>query len=612
LGNFLVVTSTPPLRPKANQLYQFGSAAAQLLKSQQATKTIHLSWVQAVTFTRLGGLGTPLVQQPESENWLLASGAWFHQSGFGTGQEIQLLSRYDQVGAERLADELEGFYTIVIGNGRTKQLFVLTDITGSCHSFVRRWKDLIAISGSSLLLASLDRFELDLVGCQEFLFTGVIYENRTFYREVKKVGPGALLTIANGSPQSEKRYWKVESLQPESISGKNAVRTMAEKLTQAAGNIGRAFSNPVCDLTGGYDSRAVVAAFLTAGVRIETTVSGLPNSSDVVISSGLAKKLGLSHFHQVVPEERPLHLVKQSFKLTDGEYDLLDYSRILLVHENLSRRYDISVNGSYGELARGYWWELLFPRTGKRKALDAGKLSRKRYAALPYDASLVPPEIRLDLVSHLADVIQSVNSGLLNAPNTMQMDNAYLMLRMQRWQGKIASSTNQLWPCVSLFHFRSVLEILLQASVTLRRRSLLIRKFLAEVQPVLADYPLEHGYPPTPLDWKNFYRFAPLASYYSKRICSKLRRQLPGRRMTRTGTPSQSPRIRLWDTPELQVTLLTAEERLASLIDPKSLSLFLQQSKLPTFPWEEQWCRLLSLSYALMELDRVQKHNHAA
>jgi len=288
--------------------------------------------------------------------------------------------------------------------------------------------------------------------------------------------------------------------------------------------------------------------------------------------------------------------VQEAFQYTDGEYDLVDYVRILSTHKILAERFDISINGSFGEVARGYWWELLFPFTGKETKLDARKLARARYVLGP-TWQFYPTETRLSLPEHMTGVIQRTNAGLESFPNTFQMDNAYLQMRMQCWQGRIARSTNQLWPCLSLFMLRPVLETMLQARSSLRTRSRMIRMMLARYEPSLANIPLEHGYPAVPASWNNLHRFWPLANYYAARVGSRIARRLP----TLTGPAQLAPSARIDSQPEIQELLNPDHMRLASEFDRKALQAFLRttQAAAAEVP---QWRYLLTLEYTLRRL----------
>lgn len=612
MGNFLVTIRTADGR-EVPRVFQSGLRIAQSLKLGTPSKIQETEWVSAASFPRINGSGTPIVFDRETGSWLLAAGTWFHAAGYGSGAESTLLERYLTAGPLRLSREIDGFFVVVIGDARTREIVVITDLVGSCHCFIRKSRLAIHLSGSSLLLAGLEEFSLDPVGCQEFLRTGVIYENRTVYKEVQKLGPASIFRFAQGSLKASDRYWSVTDLTAESIEIETAAGTLWDSLIEAARKVGNVFARPVCDLTGGYDSRALVAAFLGSGVRFSAAVSGPADSGDVIVSSGLAQLAGLPHIH--FPPGEPLSFaeVTAALPLTDGEYNLVEYAHVMRIHRDLMQRFDISINGSFGEVARGYWWELLFPRTGQRSRLDAKKVARLRYGAEDNIGFLFVPQVRLDLASHFADVIERTNAGLSELPNTIQMDHAYLMMRMQRWQGRIATSTNRIWPCLSPFLFRSVLETMLQTKARFRQRSLLIRKMLAEFQPRFANFPLEYGYPAVPANLRNIFRFWPLVDYYAKKLASKAVRMagVPHRKATNAAL-ALPPRLQLWTSKEVQELLQPATMNLATLLDVAALRDFLAKSRERNFRFEGEWARLMSLEYTLQALKRVKETDATA
>lgn len=583
-------------------MFRSGLETFREAKQRAPNATIQTDWASVATFARLNGSGAPVVSDPVTGTWLVGLGTWFHGDGLRSGHEARLLQKYLEVGCEQLARDLEGFFAIVIGDGRSREVFVVTDIVGSYHCHARLSEHGTALSNSSLVLASLGPTSLDPVGCQEFLRTGSIYEDRTFYREVRKLGPAAIHRIPLAGPPSEHRYWSMARLSPDRFRGANAVTHLRENLVRAASLIGSAFPKPVCDLTGGYDSRAVVSAFLKAGVSFETVVSGPPQSPDVTVSRDLARLAGLRHTHSSAMEPVTLEQAKCAFTVTDGDYDLVEYGRIYRNQEGLLRRYDITINGSFGEVARGYWWELLFPHIGARRTLDARRVASGRYAAASSQSLQFPPEATLDLVSHFAGIIERTNAGLESFPNTFQMDHAYLMLRMQRWQGRIASSTDQLWPCLSPFLFRSVLETSLQVPARDRRDSGLVRRLLLDLHPPFANAPLEHGYPPLPITWKTVHRFWPVPVYYGRRVINKV---LGTRAAAAPASPNGGPpRLRFAPLEEIRDLLQPTEMRLGALVGKDALTRFLERPEAGD-SYEQTWTRVLSLEFALRTLERL-------
>jgi hypothetical protein len=609
MSDFVALLPSESARPAAITLFRSILARSRTLQKPAARRTIETDWLRLSAIPREDGSGAPLVADEKSRHFLLALGTWFHRDGYQSGEEDRLLERYREVGPEETARELEGFFLVAVGDNFRRELVLITDLLASLHGFSRVLKEGIALSTSSLVLAAAGEVSPDPAGAQEFLRTGVVYEDRTCYQEIRKLQPATVYRFASGEVQSQTRYWRASDLTPESVAGDHAVERLWDGLTRAASKVARIFERPVCDLTGGYDSRAMVAAFWSAGVDFSTVVSGRPESADVVVAGQLAGLMAKSHQHVPpggAPDEATL---QRALALTDGEYDLIEYARVMENHLRLRHPLGVSINGSFGEVARGYWWELLVPHTGSRRRLDARRLARLRFNVAAHDPSLFPEETRIDLDLHLGEVIQRTNEDVAGAPNTFQMDHVYLMMRMQRWQGRIATSTHHIWPCLSPFLFRSVLETMLQTESRLRTRSLLIRRMLARFQPRLAAFPLEHGYPAMPVTARNFHRFWPLLHHYAGRAWEKLAPSfLHHNDLVPDGTAPLPARLALWREEAVREVLRVENMRLADFLDRDALHRFLSISREASFSFDGAWARLLSLELAL----RAQSHARLA
>jgi hypothetical protein len=607
VGNFLVTIATIIPGRSAENLFRVGLDSARKLLKHESSAVLEGAESCVAVFARLNGSPVTIASDARTGTWLSSIGTWFHSAGYASGSNVRLLERYLEVGPEKLAQELEGFFVLFVGDPRARETVLITDIIGNCHCFVRPMHQALAISGSSLLLASLAPCELDQVGCQEYLRTGVIYENRTCWKEIRKLGPASVFRFRPGREQTVSKYWHFEAIAPNSIAVSDAARTLWEHLVCAASKVGKVFNKPLCDLTGGYDSRALVAAFWSAKLPITTTVSGAEDSLDVTLSSRLSAIADLPHIHNHPPEAVNFDAVSEALSFTDGEYDLVEYARILQIHRSAMEHFDISVNGSFGEVARGYWWELLLPYVGRRQKLNGSKIARLRFDTAGDPAEIFSPGVRLELTSHFSSIIERCNAGLAHYANTAQMDHLYLDMRMQRWQGRIASSTNRIWPCLSPFMFRSVLETILATDFRLRRRSLLIRDLLSRYAPMWAEVPLEHGYPAVPATWRNLHRFTPILLYYGRKIGLRTAGGLGIRTSVNTSAHRSVPsRLQLWSENPVRAIMDHQTMRLNGLLDAAALQAFLTQSQQENFPFEGTWNRILSLEHTLRVLSSVQ------
>ena len=606
MGSFFISMPGPDSSDTSGSLFRSALQLALTAPGQSPSSVLNTNYAQIATFARRNGSGSHVITDTSTGNWLAAVGTWFHKDGFASGQELLLLENFQKKGIHELANSLEGFFTICLGDTRERAIYVITDVIGSCHCFLRDVPGGVAVSNSSLLLAALQPASLDPIACQEFLAVGVIYEDRTLFREVRKLAPASIYRFSAGALKKSERYWQVAGVDPESLTGPKAAETLWERLTESSRKIQTVFQRPAADLTGGYDSRALVAALHATAMPITTVVTGSSDSPDVVISKGLAKMANLPHLQHQKAKKISFDQLQRALALTDGEYDLIEYSSIQEVHEGLSRQFDISINGSFGEVARGYWWELLFPHTGKKQPLSAAMVAAKRYAVCAFDHTLVSAESRLNLVTHLTNVVERSIAGFKDRPNTLQMDQTYLTLRMQRWQGRIASSTNRIWPCLSPFMFRSTLESMLAVRSSDRRESQLIRRMLGTFSPSWAGYPLEDGTPCLPVTWKNFLRFTPLIGFYGRKIVNRSARLL-GMDFGKSAATEDTPRMQLWSQEEAFSILRPERMLLNGFLDRGPLASFLERSRSKDFAFEAQWNRLFTLECALRKIDEARR-----
>ncbi len=605
MANFLIVVPGVNARAAAEERFRRGIQMTKLLKAQQPSGIHESDFAFVATFPRKNGSGTPVVVDAATGNWLVAVGTWFHEAGYGSGQEEQLLKRFNEVGADQLARETEGFFAIVTGHAASREVTVIVDVVGTLHCYARTIDGTVALSASSLVLAALDDVTLDAVGCQEFLQTAAMYEDRTYFNEVRKLDASRCYRYSNGILKSQHRYWHVTDLAPDSLDGEASVVAMREAMAGAARKIGAVFPRTVVDLTGGYDSRAGVAAFLDAKLPFRTAVAGLPDDPDILVSRRLADQLGLDHRHFQPGPVSTFAQLQQALELTDGECDLVDYARIYEVQSDLAARFDVSINSYSGEIGRGYGWEVLMPNTGKRTPLDSAKVALRRFVNPTYDSSVVPPQIRMNPATHFRDVIARADEGLAALPNTLQYDYCMTLMRCQRWYGRIASSTNQLWPCMSFFLLRSIIKPMLETNTRSRENSLLFRRIFLAIHPVLANEPMARGYPPLPATWKTIYRFWPLIPLYGGKVLDRLRRRFFPRRAS-TVTSLDSPRMRLWQDSAVQQALHPSRLLSTKLLDEEGVTRFLERSKQPEFDFSGQWSNLLSLEMTLQRLKSVK------
>jgi len=427
----------------------------------------------------------------------------------------------------------------------------------------------------------------------EFIATGILYEDRSLWQGIRKIGPATVLTLDPAGVQQQ-RYWDFTAVEPERLNLEEAAEQTHHGLVEVLKALPDTGEPLISDLTGGYDSRLLLTGLLAAQRPFHTTVSGSADHPDVTVAAHIAAALKLQHQNISAPLLPTAEEFDAAVRMTDGEFDAFDFARILHIHRHLAAGHGMSLNGSFGELARGYWWELLWPKLANRQPLDVGRVARKRFAAIGYDQSIFAPAARLDLAAHMTEVAGRAIQPIAGYPNTTQMDCVYYSLRMQRWQGRIASSTNQLWPAFSPIGFAQVLDPILAARAETRFRSLLARHLFQRFAPPLARIPLEHGYPPVPASLFNLWRFSPLLSHYGGKVINKVAAKLGMARKPAapTSRPDDTALMRETGIAEWQQSPRILQ---SGLFNEQALRNLLNNNSLTNGSRMEHWRRLMTL-----------------
>jgi asparagine synthetase B (glutamine-hydrolysing) len=139
---------------------------------------------------------------------------------------------------------------------------------------------------------------LDPAGMADYLAFGHCIGAKTLFRGIAAL-PGATLLSWRAGELTVRRYWK-PSLRPEARSSEadlEAIRCMFDESVARLVAVSRPSS---LALTGGGDSRAILAAMVGDGAGPHTVTHSIPGATDAVLAAQVAAKAGAEqHFYEV-------------------------------------------------------------------------------------------------------------------------------------------------------------------------------------------------------------------------------------------------------------------------------------------------------------------------
>jgi hypothetical protein len=315
-----------------------------------------------------------------------------------------------------------------------------------------------------------------------FISGGYFGSDDTPYAGVAALPP--LTTIYFDGERLHRSQIDLADLKADGRSPEEILAACAEALAAAVRPLA-VLAEPVnLGLTGGKDSRLILAALLHAGVRprCHTNSKGPSNRADVWVASLLAERAGVDHVVEDVSRKNVATPVAHRFDLLRRTAETLRATDAMMgvltpLHGDPGQfRPQLSLWGHGGECLRGGWAEYL-----KDVTVDsASRVLRKAWEGYPVFAT--------DALARQQELTSRWMSGALArcAPDEV-LDLAYLYFRVGRWVAAGSrGSASKVLPFLDNRFSREVLAM----SAEKKQSHYLHRDLIARLLPAAADLPL--------------------------------------------------------------------------------------------------------------------------
>jgi asparagine synthetase B (glutamine-hydrolysing) len=422
--------------------------------------------------------------------WLTVTGNP-SRTGLGEGQAaLTRLLAECSANVDRTLATLSPPYALLFGN-RT-ELTVAVDRCGLQHLYVREQRDgSVWIASSALALATLGA-TFDPDAAAEWLAAGHFVSERTFAREIRKIGPGEVLRLARDGcrarpgPASE-------------VARRTGDDRYRAALLAAIGAADRD-RGLAAELTGGLDSRLLHAGRQAAGVDATAWTIGEPESADLRTVARLRRTAAFPHV-AVAVDGGAAQLAQRAVEmheLSDGEVNALEYAPLLFAFDRLRPEVQVSLSGAGGEIGRAYYHAAIKPDSS---GIDVDKLVRKLSGA-------TRPAVHSLSRERFSEPLEPLRRAVVGAlarsagPPDVRLDDFYIRARMQRFGGRNTSTTGLFWRQALPFFDNEVVDATLALPRERKRQSAAVRAAIADWAPAFARVPLDSGIAVAPLSWR--------------------------------------------------------------------------------------------------------------
>lgn len=233
-----------------------------------------------------------------------------------------VLRTFEQRGSAGVAD-LAGAYVGFVYDATTERGYLFTDrlgLRGCYYTVCGDGTFLFASELKSIVASGLFNGRIDEQAAAEFLSAGYPLLDRTLFREIKYLPHGSVLTLSGGAV-SVSQYWDCpREAPPSGWTFDDAVAEGASLLGQAVRRQLRHGPGIGVLLSGGLDSRAIVALAAQADYRPPTFCLGSLRNAEQRLAARVARRLGLEHHSLDIPSDFLCDYGRQGMWWTDAMF----------------------------------------------------------------------------------------------------------------------------------------------------------------------------------------------------------------------------------------------------------------------------------------------------
>jgi hypothetical protein len=353
-GFFLLLTG--PNRDRSPGLARLQGAFAELgFASPEIVETDDYVFVAYPNFQN----GSVALQRSPNGDFVFVCGTCVSDHGFGATAASPLRDCGDT--APAASDAIMGHYAAVLRNSNRTEIKL--DRFGGYQLFYNIDAGIVS-SSFYAICSALRSLTLSQQSACEYVFNGVVSGNETLFGEVALAPIGATLRIGPRGLEIDRPRLHVTRTFTSETRDASRNHSVA-LLDRYFGAVVRSFGDRVgCALSGGYDSRLILAYLRRHGLKPRVYVYGPAGEKDVLLASEIARREGFpldvidKENRPIIPPDQFAETARRNFLAADGyEYGGI-FQNGVEIAEAARRVRDntIAFNGGGGEIFRNFFY----------------------------------------------------------------------------------------------------------------------------------------------------------------------------------------------------------------------------------------------------------------
>lgn len=274
--------------------------------------------------------------------------------------------------------EIDGIFSTVIFDSNLQKIYFITDRHGFELLYYYEDKERLAWFSEAKGVLALEYYspEIDSTSVQDFFNQGYLTEDKSWFKGVQLFSPASVYCwdITQKRITQQKRYWSWNKIQTldNTIDEKSIIERMGTLFKKAVEKRAYPISDICIPLSGGLDSRAIVAALPRSEESLHTYTFGKHGCWDIHIAKEVSKLRGANHYIVELNENNWFEKRTDGVWWTDGQMNL-KHMHVLNLLNIYSKKFKISLNGFLGDAIQGGYYINEGEKLFKKMVMNRGR-----------------------------------------------------------------------------------------------------------------------------------------------------------------------------------------------------------------------------------------------